>query len=353
MPFELPEHPRSARRAAIWRWVSFALVALLVAALTYLAYIGFVGSDQVSEPPFPSRDCRTPAIAFGWTYEPINYDPTTDVVLEGYPDAANCPEQGVAAGDDVVTSDGKSIAGWYVPAASGIGPEGATLVLAHGHGGNKSSMLGHAEVLHDDYNLVLFDLRNHGQSEDAPTTVGVHERRDLQAMVDWLETNKAPRALGVLGTSMGSAVAVNEAMNDSRVDALVLESTHATLANALEARLRRAGYPLAVPAAWSILMGGLIRTGADMSAADPVQAIGRLEEVPVLLIGGGQDYSMGPTDAEDLQAAAQAAGIDAELHVCEPAGHGGAHIGCPDEYRDWVLGFLARTLDRAASAPGG
>ena len=33
-------------------------------------------------------------------------------------------------------------------------------------------LLSRAEVLHADYNLVLFDFRNHGQSEEAVTTAG-------------------------------------------------------------------------------------------------------------------------------------------------------------------------------------
>lgn len=351
MPFELPEPQRAAGRPAFWRWLSFGLVALLVAVVTYLAYIGVVYSGQVSEPPVPSRDCRTPEIAFGWAYEAINYDLATDAVLAGYPDAADCPQQGVEAGDALVTGDGVSIAGWYVPAASGIGPEGPTVVLAHGHGANKSTMLTQAEVLHPDYNLVLFDFRNHGQSEDAATTVGVTERADLRAVIDWLETTKGPERIGVWGISMGGAVAVNAAARDERVDSLVLESTHATLANALEARLSLAGYPLSVPAAWSILLGGLIRTGTDMSAADPVQAIERYGG-PVLIIAGGRDRTMGTGDPDDLQAAAREGGAQAELQVCEPAGHGGSASACPDEYRDWVLGFLARTLAAAPATDG-
>ncbi|HET6380268.1 MAG TPA: alpha/beta fold hydrolase [candidate division Zixibacteria bacterium] len=351
MPYELPEQRRAARSAALRRWLSFAPIALLVATLTYLAYVGFVGSAQVVDPPLPSRDCRTPESAFGGAYEAINYDQATDGVLAAYPDAADCPSQGAQAGSELVTADGVSIAGWYVPAASGIGPEGPTVVLAHGHGANKSTLLRQAEVLHDAYNVVLFDFRNHGQSEAAPTTVGVRERADLGAVLDWLEATKGPPAVAVWGISMGGAVAVNTAVSDDRIDALILESTHATLANALDARLARAGYPLSVPGAWAILLGGLLRTGADMSAADPVQAIERYDG-PVLIIAGGADGSMGPNDPHDLLAAAQDGGSQAELQLCPAAGHGQSASACPDDYRDWVLGFLARTLTEAAASDG-
>ena len=41
----------------------------------------------------------------------------------------------------MVTADGVRIAGWYVPAANGIGPTGPTVVLMHGFSGNKSGIL--------------------------------------------------------------------------------------------------------------------------------------------------------------------------------------------------------------------
>jgi pimeloyl-ACP methyl ester carboxylesterase len=346
VPFELPEDPRTARRTAIWRWVSFALVALLVALVAYLVYVGFVGSGQVVEPPGASTDCRTPRVAYAWAYEAINYDLAADDAVAGYEDPSRCPEQGEAAGGALQTSDGMAIAGWYIPAGDGAGPSAATVILAHGHGSNKSAMLPWAEVLHEDYNLVLFDFRNHGQSEDAQTTVGLTEQRDLDAVLDWLVAAKGPEQVAVLGVSMGGAAAVNEAVRDGRVAALVLDATHATLANALQARLERAGYPLGLPAAWSVLMGGLVRTGQDMSAGDPVQAIERYGEGgrPVLIIGGGRDDAIGRSDAADLLAAAQAGGAAAELQVCDAAGHAGSVSACPDEYREWVLGFLSRSL---------
>ena len=54
---------------------------LLVVLVAYLAYVGYAGSEQAVEPPSPSHDCRTPAIAFGWTYEAINYDAGSDLRL--------------------------------------------------------------------------------------------------------------------------------------------------------------------------------------------------------------------------------------------------------------------------------
>jgi pimeloyl-ACP methyl ester carboxylesterase len=341
VPYELPPDRRADRRGAIVRWTSFGIVALLVALLAYLAYVGFVGSAQVVD-PVRSRDCRTPA-HLGWTYEAIGYDIASDARLADVTDPADCDTQPVLAGEELVGSDGVSLGGWYIP-ASNAGPEAPTIVIAHGHGVNKSAVLSRAEVLHADYNLVLFDFRNHGQSEEAVSTVGLRERLDLAAVLGWLEAEKGPSSIGLLGVSMGGAASLMQARGDGRVDALVIESTHATLANAVGARLARQGYPLSLPGAWAILLGGLVRSGDDMSAADPVQAIEDYGERPLLIIAGGQDDTLGASDADDLLAAARAGGADVDQHVCAEAGHAASLEECPDDYRDWVLGFFADAL---------
>jgi uncharacterized protein len=346
--FQLPEAPNEARRARITRWVTFSIVVLLVALLAYLAWVGYAGSGELVDPQDPSADCRTPGTAFGWNYEAINYPRASDDDLASNADPMHCTGPVTPAGTALTASDGTHLAGWYIPAARNAGAA-ATVVLAHGYAGNKSDMLEWAEPLHTDYNLVLFDFRNHGQSGAASTTVGVTEQRDLRAVIDWLETVKGAKRIGVLGVSMGGAAAVNEAATDDRVDALVLDSTHATLANALVARLERAGYPLAVPGAWSILFGGLLRTGLDMSAVDPVQAVERYGRGgrPVLLVAAGRDDAIGANDPQDLLAAAEEGGADAELQTCADAGHEGSVSTCPDDYRSWVVGFFDARL-----APG-
>jgi len=317
-------------------------VVILVLLLAYLGYLGYAGSDRLVDAPSPSHDCRTPAIAEGWTYEAINYDASTDAALADEPDPANCARQGAPAGGNV-SDDGIQLAGWYIPAGSGIGPQGPTVILAHRYEGNKSTMLAHAALLHEDYNLILFDFRNHGQSGGDQTTQGMREQDDVRAMVDWLERRKGPQQIAVLGVSMGGASVLAEAVSDERIDAVILDSTQATASGAVQAILQREGYPLALPGSWAVLLGTLLRTGEDISAVDPLEQVAQLAS-PLLIIEGGRDDAVGPTAGQDLEAAAKAADRDARLAVCASAGHAQSLEACPGDYRDWVLGFLSRSL---------
>lgn len=343
MPYELPSDPRAERRARITGRIAFAASVVLVVLVVYFGYVGFEGSRQLTAHPNPSRDCRTPA-TFGWEYEAVNYDIAGDDALAAEADQTSCSTSGAPAGDLVQGPGGVGLAGWYVPSGSGLPPSGPTVVLVHGWGTNKSALLDRAAILHGPYNLLLLDLRNHGQSGASPTTQGVREAGDVRAMLDWLGAEKGPERVAVIGVSMGGATALATAVRDERIDALVVESTHATIANAIQARLEKSGYPLAMPGSWAVLLGTLMRTGTDVSSADPIQAVERIDGRPLLLVYDGQDDTIGPNDATDMRDAAIAAGSPTELVVCDEAEHAEAPETCPEAYASAVLGFLARAL---------
>lgn len=346
MPYEPPPQPPT-RRSRVAQQVTFLFAALLVVLVAYFGYLGFEGSRQFTEAPAPSTDCRTPA-TMGWPYEAVNYDQAADQALADEPDPSNCTTRGAPAGDEVVGPGDVGLAAWYIPAASGAAPSAPTVVIVHGWGSSKHDMLDRAAVLHDSYHLLIPDLRNHGQSGDARTTQGVREAADLRAMIDWLAEAKAPTAIAVLGVSLGGATALAEANRDERIAGIIVESTHATLANAIQARMEQAGYPLSLPGSWAILLGSLMRTGVDASSVDPVLGVQRLDERPLQLVYGGADPNIGPDDATTLQTAADEAGSAVDLAVCEEAGHANSLQVCPGLWSKAVLGFLERVI-----GPGG
>jgi pimeloyl-ACP methyl ester carboxylesterase len=316
------------------------LALVLVVGITYFGYIGLEGSRRLVYGHDVNTDCRTPS-ALGIPYEAINYDIETDAALlarEADPFACSAP--GAPAGDDVVTSDGVRLAGWYVPAASGIGPHGPTVVLVHGWNDNKSGLLEDLPFFHERYNAVLFDLRNTNQSARSQTTQGIHEQRDVSAMLDWLVAAKGPDVIVLWGQSMGGHTAANVAADDPRVDGLILDSTHSRLAVPMTNRIRVDGYPFGEVGFLAIVLGAWMRTGVNVMSDDPITAIDDLGGRPVLLIHPGGDETIPVTDAEQVRDAARAAGVDARLVICPGAGHGRANDECPDEYQGWVDAFM-------------
>jgi pimeloyl-ACP methyl ester carboxylesterase len=325
-----------------------AVVVVLLAGAGYTGYVGYEGSRQLVEAGGSNRDCRTPDELFGWTYEAINYDIADDALLKTRnADQTNCTYTGTFAGNEVVSSDGIRLAGWYIPAADGAGPTAPTVVLVHGFGASKTGILPYGEALHDAFNLVVFDLRNTHRSSGAQTTAGVLEQKDLRAMIDWVERTKHPTHLGVLGNSMGAVTAVAEARNDPRVEALALDSMHTRMRYQVEARLIHAGHP-AYPGTWAIFAAAWIRTGVDLGSIDVADAIPQLKRLPVLLSHGTADTEDLPERTQAFYNDARAAGVTIELHWCPGSGHnakaGMPVVVCQDEFGGWMLDFFSRNL---------
>ena len=204
-------------------------------------------------------------------------------------------------------------------------------------------MLPFAVPFHQAYNLVLFDLRNNGQSSGDVTSMGLWEQRDVTRMLDWIVTTKTPSWIGVVGNSMGAATALAVAAGDPRVKALILDSVHAdvvtSFGNAMEEDF---GYP-GGPAAWVLAQGVSMQVGGDITSTDPVRHIGQLGDRPVLLTAGANDQVDPPTEATErnLRVALEA-GVPIEVAYCQGARHGKVIVVCADDWYSWATSFFER-----------
>jgi pimeloyl-ACP methyl ester carboxylesterase len=323
------------------RLVALVVVIGLIAFLGYAGYVGAVGSDEYVRQPGSSEACDTPGTRFGWNYEAINYDRADDDrLVADNPDLSHCATSGSPAGSEVVSSDGIPLAGWYIPGES-IPPTGPTLVIVHGGRNTKSGVLKYAPPFHSAYNLVLLDLRNTGRSGDDLSTPGFLERQDVRAMIDWLERTKHPDWIGLVGNSNGAAASLAEAVDDDRIQALVLDSMHASVVAQLGNVLTTENGHPAWPGSWAIVLGVSLRVGGDITSVDPIRTITRIGTRPVLLIHGSADLIDRPADSlEPNVRAARDAGVDVEVHVCDGAGHGSVIDTCPADWATWATSFL-------------
>jgi len=130
----------------------------------------------------------------------------------------------------VQTVDALEMHGFYIPSA--INATYGTIILLHGIGSCKENMLPLAlKLAHEGYNTVPMDSRAHGESGGDYITFGHFEKQDVWSIVDFLETEKGLKNIGIRGASMGGAIALQALEHDERLQFGIIECTFADLSD--------------------------------------------------------------------------------------------------------------------------
>lgn len=231
----------------------------------------------------------------------------------------------------VRAADGVTLAGWLA-----LRPGAPAIVLLHGYPAEKADLLPLAAVLHRRFTILLMDLRYFGRSGGRATTLGVRERGDLRATLDFLAARGAG-PVGVFGFSLGGAIALTTAAEDERIRAVVAYAPFSDLLT-LAREVYAGCWLLREPLVQAMRLWGRLFLGADLAQPSPAEAAARLE-VPVLVVHSRHDEQIPFGHAERLRDAL-ASNERAKVEALETGRHG--EIGL--EFDERVLAFFARHL---------
>lgn len=232
-----------------------------------------------------------------------------------------------------ILSDGLRLRAWV---ARGDGPAPAVIIV-HGLGDTLESYQEHAQSFLDrGQTVLLLDLRGHGGSEGATTTLGGRESKDVDAAMGYLKEERlAEDGFVLLGHSMGAVAVLLAAADRSDVRAVIVEAPYDTYRNTVAHHARLLyGLPSWVPLIPLAIQGAEWMAGFDADDIDAVAAASRIR-APLLAIVDGNDRRMPEPVVRRI---VDAHGGPHRLWVASGVGHVGAIY-----HRDWrtvVLGFL-------------
>lgn len=248
------------------------------------------------------------------------------------------------------------IAAWWIPHPQA---EGRCAVLIHGYADAKVGALAWAPVWHSlGFNLLVVDLRAHGESGGSVCTAGFRERHDLAQVIDELRTSRPDEARRVVlfGISLGAAVAAAAALETSDISAVVMESPYADFRRAATAHMDRLGAPGRPLQRAAIRLAEWL-TRSDYDAVGPADLVARVP-CPVLIIESGNDPYLAPDDRAAFERAVASRGREQGLGAIwtvKNVEHLMAVSADPQAYQERLRRFLreasvlARSPDLMAS----
>jgi len=256
--------------------------------------------------------------------------------------------------------DGVHLKAWWLPAS---GVPRATIIVAHGIDHTRQVMLPRAVFLvKGGYDVLLLDLRGHGESGGSIVSPGLLEARDVLVGIRYIRSRGDNEPIAVLGVSYGAVASLIAAAGSPDVAAVISDGAFLTgkqlsadisrhyLQDSRTSFLVRALFLLSsVPGvaratALEYYLRSGINLGPELLSVTPWAS---RVKVPVLAISGERDWIV-PTDrARAILSAIP--GNQKQLLVIPGAVHDTTYSAAPELYGSTVLRFLGKSVSSTSA----
>jgi pimeloyl-ACP methyl ester carboxylesterase len=251
------------------------------------------------------------------------------------------PRDKVVPQEDIslTTPDGVRLSCWLIKRRRARG----TIIYLHGVGDCKINGVELAAFLYSlGYNVFLYDSRHHGESGGKYCTYGFFEKHDVSTVIDYLQQREDFKLgkVGVFGTSMGAAVAIQAAAIDLRIASVVAEASFTTLRSiAVDYQRRLIKLP------WHFLRNIAFARSQKVAGfkarfVAPVEDIKKLH-CPILFVHGLEDTFI---DVEHSKRLYRIARDPKQLLLVDGANHTNVWEVGGNKYKDTLAAFFKSSL---------
>lgn len=237
---------------------------------------------------------------------------------------------------EITSEDGLKLAGEMVMREDGTHKWAA---LIHGYTASRAMMWDYGCMFYSEgYNLLLPDMRGHGESEGNYIGMGVLDRKDVVQWINRILQEDAEAEIVLLGVSMGGATVMMTSGENlpANVKAIVEDCGYISVWDIFSDELKVLFHLPEFPILYTADMISRIRAGYsfhDGAARDQLKKA----QVPVMFIHGSKDNFVHTEMVYELY---DICPTKKDIFVVEEAGHGVSYYYAPEEYHQRVFAFL-------------
>lgn len=217
-------------------------------------------------------------------------------------------------------------------------PTDRYVLISHGYTDNHIGSLKYTRMYLDlGFNVILYDLRGHGENEPTFCTYSIRERRDLEALIrDSRARYPEAKLFGIHGESLGSATSIAVLEYKPPIDFVVADCGFSEITTVMQGGLRGMHLP-----AWLVHWASVcakVRFGYYYHQMRPIDSL-KDNQIPILFIHGDKDDFIIPAHSQKMQ---QATKGYSEIHLIPGATHAASILTAPEDYKRYVREFLRK-----------
>ena len=228
-------------------------------------------------------------------------------------------------------------------------PSSRYIILSHGYTMNRYSSLKYAKMYLDlGFQVILYDLRGHGENEPTYCTYSIRESVDLKYLIDDTRRRYPDlTVLGIHGESLGCATSIACLKYKPEIDFVVADCGFSEITSVMQAGLKGMHLPK-----WLVHVASLfakLKYGWFYHEMRPIDSLAD-NQIPILFMHGEADDFILPFHSQNMQKATRGY---SELHLIPGATHAASVLTAPEDYRTYVEGFFAEIGVEKALAESG
>jgi len=187
------------------------------------------------------------------------------------------------------------------------------------------------------FNVVVVDLRNHGETGGDNTTYGYFEKWDLKTVTDYLFNRYGEDiSVGLHGESMGGTISMLNMALDKRIRFGIIDCAFSDLPELLLLKLKQDTNFSSKKLIMLVNIFIKIRAGFSIEDVSPVKELPTISQ-PILFIHGSKDDYI----PSMMSKAMYSFKMDRKsLYIAEGAEHGESMAIDPDQYDVVITRFL-------------